>query len=118
MTTSGNGAGMRPARMRLRSAVLISRGADAWSSEIEDISATGVRVGCPENWSGNIGDIYALDMLIGDSLNIHVEAELARMQAGQLGFAYARIPEDKEIPLWTLLGGYADLTEPWPDEPA
>ena len=99
--------------MSIRSAVLISRGHEAWSSEIEDISATGVLVRKPEAWNGRIGDVYALDMLIGADLDIHVEARLARLADDQLGFAYARIPEDKEVPLWNLLGGYADRLGPY-----
>lgn len=105
--------GLRPARMSIRSAVFINSGNNAWSSEIEDISATGVLVGRPNHWLGRIGDLYALDMLIGESLDIHVEARLARVTENQLGFAYARIPEDKEAPLWNLLGGYADRLEPY-----
>ncbi len=105
--------GLRPARMAITSAVLISSGHHAWSSEIEDISATGVLVGKPEAWSGKPGDLYALDMLIGDSLDIHVEASLVRVTEARLAFTYARIPEDKEIPLWNLLGGYADRLEPY-----
>ncbi|MFC5488243.1 PilZ domain-containing protein [Dokdonella soli] len=99
--------------MSIRSAVFISSGHNAWSSEIEDISATGVLVGKPDNWSGAVGDVFALDMLIGDSLDIHVEARLARVTDDRLGFAYARIPENKEVPLWNLLGGYADRLEPY-----
>lgn len=104
---------LRPARMEIKSAVFISRGHHAWSSEISDISATGVLVGKPDNWSGDVGDIFLLDMLIGESLDIHVEARLARTTENGLGFAYARIPEAKEIPLWNLLGGYADRLEPY-----
>lgn len=105
--------GMRSARMAIRSAVFISRGHNGWSSEIVDISATGVLVGKPDKWNGKIGDIFSLDMLIGESLDIHVEARLARATEDQLGFAYARIPENKEVPLWNLLGGYADRLEPY-----
>lgn len=101
--------------MTIRSAIFISSGSHAWSSEIEDISATGVLVLRPEAWVGRVGELFALDMLIGESLNIHVEARLARATADQLGFAYARIPEDKEAPLWNLLGGYADRLEPYTD---
>ena len=46
----------RHARMRISSAVLMMHGADAWSSEIEDISATGVLVIKPEDWNGHLGD--------------------------------------------------------------
>jgi len=110
--TTGS-AGLRPARMVIRSAVFISSGQNAWSSEILDISATGVLVGRPEHWNGVTGELFSLDMLIGESLDIHVEARLARINDDELGFAYARIPEDKEIPLWNLLGGYADRLEPY-----
>jgi len=99
--------------MAIRSAVYLSSGSQAWSSEIENISATGVLVARPEAWNGRIGDLYALDMLFGETLDIHVEARLARITDGELAFAYARIPEDKEAPLWNLLGGYADRLEPY-----
>lgn len=108
-----SGGGLRPARMTIRSAVLISSGHHAWTSEISDISATGVLVTKPENWRASVGDLFVLDMLIGESLDLHVEARVARVDDNQLGFAYARIPEDKEIPLWELLGGYADKLEPY-----
>ena len=99
--------------MALNSAVLISSGHNAWTSEIEDISATGVLVAKPDGWHGAVGEVFALDMLVCDSLDIHVEARLARVTDSQLGFAYERIPEDREAPLWNLLGGYADRLEPY-----
>ena len=53
-----------------------------------------------------------LDLVIGPSLNIHLEAVVARLTDWHVGFAYDRIPADKEVPLWNLLGSYADATEP------
>ena len=41
----------------------------------------------PEQRGGTIGNNYALDMLIGESLDIHIEARLARVTDSQLGFA-------------------------------
>ena len=61
-----------------------------------------------------VGALFALDMMIGDNLNIHLEATVARVTAEHIGFAYTRIPPDKEIPLWNLLGGYADRLEYFP----
>ncbi len=87
-------------------------GDHSWSSELEDISATGVLVRKPEGWHGMVGEMYILDMLFGDTFNIHVEAMVMRVTDNHLGFAYERIPPDKEIPLWNLLGGYADKLEP------
>ncbi len=105
----------RHARMPMRSAVLMMHGDSAWSSELEDISATGVLVRRPEDWHGMSGEIYILDMLIGDGFTIHVEAMVMRVTEHHLGFAYARIPAEKEVPLWNLLGGYADKLEPFVD---
>lgn len=107
--------GMRHARKQINSAVLMIRGGQSWSSEIKDISATGVMLVRPDGWNGKLNDEYALDMIIGDDLNIHVDATVARITEYHLGFAYSRIPPDKEIPLWTLLGGYADRLEPFED---
>ena len=111
MSTHTDQGHWRHARMRITSAVLMMHGADAWSSEISDISATGVLVGKPADWKGHVGDMYTLDMIIGDDLNIHVEATVARVTENHVGFAYARIPPEKEVPLWNLLGGYADRLE-------
>jgi hypothetical protein len=36
-----------------------------------------------------------------------------RVTEDELGFAFSRIPPDKETPLWNLLGGYADTLEEW-----
>ncbi len=101
----------RSARMSIQSTVLLSRGADAWTTDIEDISATGVLVRRPAGWAHHVGDLFALDMVFGDDLNIHVEATVARHTHEHVAFAYTRIPADKEIPLWNLLGGYADRLE-------
>ncbi|MGA9335398.1 MAG: PilZ domain-containing protein [Rudaea sp.] len=101
--------------MSIHSAVLMMHGVDSWSSEIADISATGVLVKRPAQWSGKLGDLYALDMMIGDDLNIHLDATVARIATAHVGFAYARIPPEKERPLWNLLGGYADRLEQFDD---
>ena len=104
-------SGARSARMPMQSTVLLSRGADAWTTDIEDISASGVLVRKPAGWAHRVGDLFALDMMIGADLNIHLEATVARVTGEYIGFAYTRIPADKEAPLWNLLGGYADRLE-------
>ena len=107
-------SGARSARMPMHSTVLLSRGSDSWTTDIEDISATGVLVQRPPAWAYPAGALFVLDMMIGDDLNIHVEATVARATAQHIGFAYTRIPSDKEVPLWNLLGGYADRLEYFP----
>lgn len=107
--------GKRHRRMPINSAVLMLRGDESWTSELMDISATGVLVRRPFDWIGQRGDRFVLDMLFGDELNIHVEARVARVNDEDVGFAFSRIPPDKEAPLWNLLGGYADTLEVWTD---
>jgi hypothetical protein len=106
------GDNMRHARMPISSAVLMMRAGESWSTDMVDISATGVMVRRPFDWRGALGDRYVLDMLIGADLNIHLEASVARITEWHIGFAYERIPADKEAPLWELLGRYADSIEP------
>ena len=103
--------GQRHARKRVRCEVLMSHGSESWTSRLEDISATGLRVERPFKWKGCPDDLYVLDLMFGDDLHIHLEATVARIMREHLGFAFARIPEDKEQPLWNLLGGYADKLE-------
>lgn len=108
------GKRLRSARMEMQSTALISRGLDNWSSEIVDISATGLRAIRPPGWNGKVGDTFNVDILVGETLDIHVIARLVRIGDGELGFAYSRIPDEKQVPLWTLLGRYADTDEAWP----
>ena len=104
--------GMRHARMPLNSAVLLIRAGESWSTDMVDISATGVMVKRPFDWRGELGDLYVLDMVVSAHDNIHFEARVARITDWHVGFAYESIPADKEAPLWNLLGRYADAIEP------
>lgn len=106
---------LRHARMKRQTAVLMSQCGDVWATELDDISATGALLARPEDWKGGPGDLWVLDMLFHDNLNIHLEARVARVSRDRIGFEFARIPEDKQAPLWNLLGGYADTLEPWSD---
>lgn len=106
---------LRPARMRIETTVLMSRGDESHPTELVDISATGVLLRRPLGWQGVLGESWILDMIFGHDLHIHLEAQVARLSDRHVGFAYTRIPEDKQVPLWNLLGGYADILELWHD---
>lgn len=101
----------RHARLHLVSAVLVSRGADSASSEMVDISATGLCVRRPEDWRGQPGQLWTLDLLLEGDDHIHLEATYVRETEQKICFEFTRIPEDRQIPLWNLLGGYADRLE-------
>lgn len=106
---------LRPARMRIETTVLMSRGDESHPTELVDISATGALLRRPLGWEGELGQSWILDMIFGHDLHIHLEAQVARISDRHLGFAYTHIPEDKQVPLWNLLGGYADILEMWRD---
>ena len=107
---------VRHARMIRQTAVLMSRRGDVWQTDLADISATGVRLARPTGWHGRPGDVWVLDMLFGDDVNVHVMAEVVRVAGSHVALAFARIPEDTQHALWTLLGGYADTLEPWDED--
>lgn len=104
---------LRPARMRIETTVLMSHGEQSHPTELVDISATGALLRRPLGWHGELGESWVLDMIFGRDLHIHLEAVVARISDRHIGFAYTRIPEDKQVPLWNLLGGYADILEHW-----
>lgn len=106
---------LRPARMQIETTVLMSRHGESHPTELVDISATGAMLRRPLGWSGEAGQNWVLDMIFGHNLHIHLEATVARISDHHIGFSYSRIPEDKQVPLWNLLGGYADILEYWKD---
>jgi hypothetical protein len=104
---------LRPARMQIETTVLMSRRGESHPTELVDISATGAMLRRPLGWSGEMGQSWVLDMIFGHDLHIHLEATVARISDHHIGFSYSRIPEGKQVPLWNLLGGYADILEYW-----
>lgn len=105
---------LRPARMPFETTVLMSRGSESRPTTLIDISATGASLRRPLDWEGFIGQEWVLDMIFGQELHIHLRATVVRIADRDIGFGYSNIPEDKQVPLWNLLGGYADTQEPWP----
>ena len=106
---------LRPARMRIETTVLMSHGVQSHPTELVDISATGALLRRPLGWQGELGQSWMLDMIFGRDLHIHLEAVVARLSDRHIGVAYTAIPENKQVPLWNLLGGYADILEHWRD---
>ena len=109
-------AHVRHARMPRQTAVLMSRRGDVWQTDLADISATGVRLARPSGWHGQAGDVWVLDMLFAEDINVHVMAEVVRVSRDNIALTFARIPEETQQALWTLLGGYADTLEAWDED--
>ncbi len=108
MKSDCSGQHLRHARMPIRLIALISMGPLSWITEVENISATGLLVNRPDEWCSGAGERCVLDLLVGDDLHIHLEANVTRLAPDHVGFAYTSIPEDKGRALWDLLGQYAD----------
>lgn len=104
---------LRSARMPFETTVLMSRGSESRPTTLIDISATGASLRRPLDWSGVVGQEWILDMIFGQELHIHLEATVVRIAERDIGFSYSSIPEDKQVPLWNLLGRYADTQEQW-----
>jgi len=102
----------RHSRMPFDSAVHMVRAGQAWSTELIDISATGILVERPRDWVGQENDTFVIDLIIHERLDIHVEATVARVTRNSIGLQFSRIPPEKERDLWALLGEYAHKTEP------
>ena len=102
---------LRPARMQMETTVLMSCQNESHPTELVDISATGALLRRPLGWVGELDQSWVLDMIFGHNLHIHLEATVARISDHHIGFSYSQIPEDKQVPLWNLLGGYADILE-------
>lgn len=101
----------RHRRMPFDSAVHMVRAGQAWTTELVDISATGILVERPEDWIGQEGDTVVLDLMIHDRLDIHVEAEVTRLTNRNIGLEFTLIPPEREREFWSLLGEYAHKTE-------
>ncbi len=101
----------RHARMPVISTVLLSRGAASTQSELMDISATGLCVHRPDDWQGESGQLWTLDLLLAGDGHVNLEATCVRATERKVCFEFTRIPEDRQIALWNLLGGYADRLE-------
>jgi len=106
-------SGQRPKRLSVNTAVLLSRGPRSWTSEVNDISATGISVRRPEGFVGNEGDLFVLDVVDDTDMKLHFECLVRRLDKEAIGFSFSAIPPEKEVPLWELLGGAADSIEPF-----
>lgn len=69
-------------------------GADGeWETRLVDISLKGVLLDKPEDWSGEVGDVYALTIPLGKAgePSIDMNVEVAHQEADQVGFTWQEI---------------------------
>lgn len=103
----------RHTRIPFDCVVHLVRSGNSWTTDLIDISATGILVERPNGWIGQEGDTFVVDLVIHDHMDINMEAVVARVTRHGIGLEFSRIPPDKERDLWGILGEYANRTEPY-----
>lgn len=98
-------------RMSLAAALMLVRSGDAWTADLINISASGALISTPDNWLGRVGDEFVVDLPNDNGAHIHLRAKVARQDEHSVGLAFTHIPSETEIPLWELLGEFADAKE-------
>lgn len=66
-----------------------------WDSELLDVSLQGVLISTPQNWSGEVGQRFLVNLEIKDSdITISMDAEVAHQEQDKVGFHCKHIDLD------------------------
>lgn len=66
---------------------LVKQSGDAWDSRLYDISLKGALIAAPNNWDGERGDEYLLEVfLAGEDIKIDMNVSVAHVGDGRIGF--------------------------------
>lgn len=94
------------------SCLLVLKG-ESMVMDVKNISASGIMLEFEEQTeiALKLQDYCVLEIIINDEFNLNVEAEVTRISQEGVGLKFIQIPEDKQIPLWELLGDHVDKVE-------
>ena len=81
--------------------------------EVKNISASGILLENDEKLGLGLKleDFCILEIILNEEFNLHVEAEVSRIYDNNVALRFIKIPEEKQIPLWKLLGEHVDKIE-------
>lgn len=81
--------------------------------EVKNISASGILLKYDEehDFRLKLNDFCVLEIILNEDFNLHVEAEVKRISDEGVALQFVKIPEEKQIPLWELLGEHVDKIE-------
>ena len=81
--------------------------------EVKNISASGILLDYDESSQVKLKlhDFCVLEIILNEEFNLHVEAEVSRISTEGVALKFIKIPEEKQIPLWELLGEHVDKIE-------
>lgn len=104
---------IRYARKPITSSCLLVMKGESIVMEVKNISASGILLEYDENHKFKIqkGDFCVLEIILNEDFNLHVEAEATRINETGIALQFIKIPEEKQIPLWELLGEHVDRIE-------
>ncbi len=104
---------IRYARKPITSSCLLVKQGQSIIMEVKNISASGILLSYDEHTEIRLqeGDFCVLEIILNDDFNLHVEAEVTRLLNDSVGMRFIKIPEEKQIPLWELLGEHVDKIE-------
>lgn len=104
---------IRYARKPITSSCLLVMKGHSIVMEVKNISASGIMLEYDENHELKLehGDYCVLEIILNEEFNLHVEAEVKRINEVGVALQFIKIPEEKQIPLWELLGEHVDRIE-------
>jgi hypothetical protein len=81
--------------------------------EVKNISASGILLQYDEenDIKLRVDDFCVLEIILNNNFNLHVEADVVRVSEEEVALKFIKIPEEKQIPLWELLGEHVDRIE-------
>jgi uncharacterized membrane protein len=104
---------IRYARKPITSSCLLVMKGQSVVMEVKNISASGIMLEYDESHELklNMKDFCVLEIILNEEFNLHVEAEVTRIREKGVALKFIKIPEEKQIPLWELLGEHVDRIE-------
>ncbi len=104
---------IRYARKPVTSSCLLVMRGQSIIMEVKNISASGILLQYDDNSEIKLklNDFCVLEIIINEEFNLNVEAEVTRISDEGAGLRFIKIPEEKQIPLWELLGEHVDKIE-------
>ncbi len=104
---------IRYARKPITSTCLLLMKGESIVMEVKNISASGILLDYDQCTKINLkmDDFCVLEIILNEEFNLHVEAEVSRISEAGVALRFVKIPEEKQIPLWELLGEHVDKIE-------
>lgn len=104
---------IRYARKPLTSSCLLVIKGESVVMEVKNISASGILLEYDEKHELQLKltDFCILEIILNEEFNLNVEAEVSRISELGVALQFIKIPEEKQIPLWELLGEHVDRIE-------